>query len=135
MDQKAHFYFGHAANDQIGNTGWFLGQFVPEQAGLRHQTDVELKWGLHKHGERRSAPWATEASTTVAILIAGALQLEFHIGETPQMVMLEKQGDYVVYGPDIVHSWEAVGDAVVLTVRFPSVEVRRPVKARQGVES
>ncbi len=121
------FYFGHAARDQIENSGWFLGQFVPEEAGLRHQTAVELKWGLHKDGERRSAPWATEVSTTVAILIKGGLRVEFHLGAMTQVVTLDKQGDYVAYGPDVVHSWEAIGDTIVLTVRFPSVQVKNPL--------
>ena len=124
MANEKLFYRGQAAMDQIENSGWFLGQFVPEGIGLRHQTDVELKWGMHKDGERRSAPWATGVSTTVAILIRGALKVEFYVDETPQVVTLDKEGDYVVYGPDVAHSWEAIGDALVLTVRFPSVEVR-----------
>jgi len=132
MAREARFYLGHAVRDQIEDTGWFLGQFVPREAGLRHQTGAELKWGMHKDGERRSAPWATEASTTVAVLIEGAMRLEFHMGGTPQVVTLDKQGDYVVYGPEVVHSWEAIGDTVVLTVRFPSVEVKTPRTANES---
>jgi len=29
------------------------------------------------------------------------------------------------FGPGIVHSWEAVGDTLVVSVRFPSIEVMR----------
>lgn len=132
MASEKLFYRGQAAMDQIENSGWFLGQFVPEDMGLRHQTDVELKWGLHKDGERRSAPWATQVSTTVAILIRGALKVEFYVDETPQVVTLDKEGDYVVYGPDVAHSWEAIGDTLVLTVRFPSVEVRNAARTNEA---
>jgi hypothetical protein len=30
---------------QVRGSGWFVGQFVPAELGLRRQTDVELKWG------------------------------------------------------------------------------------------
>jgi hypothetical protein len=123
MDRDEPFYFGNAELDRVGGTGWFLGQFVPAQSGLRHQTDVELKWGIHPNGEKRSRPWAQGHATTVAILIRGALRIEFHVGEVVHPVTLQREGDYVVYGPQMVHSWEAIGDALVLTIRFPSIDV------------
>ena len=46
MDTKKPFYFGNAKADQVRGGGWFVGQFVPAELGLRHQTDVELKWGF-----------------------------------------------------------------------------------------
>jgi hypothetical protein len=112
------FYFGNAEVDQVRNTGWFLGQFVPAALGLRHQTDVELKWGIHPDGERRSHPWANGNGTTVSILIRGGLRVAFHVGASPQVVALEKQGDYIVVGPDVVHSWEAIGDTLVCRCDF-----------------
>ena len=117
------FYFGNAAIDQIRGTGWFVGQFVPAELGLRRQTDVELKWGIHPDGEKRGQPWSHGAGTTIALLVEGGLRVTFHIDGAQEDVMLGAKGDYVIFGPDVVHSWEAVGDAVVLTVRFPSVEV------------
>jgi hypothetical protein len=129
LDNDRSFYFGNAALDQVRNTGWFIGQFVPAELGLRHQTEVELKWGIHQDGERRRYPYAQGHATTVAILIRGALLVEFYSGPRLQVVRLQKEGDYVIYGPEIVHSWEAIGDTLVLTVRFPSVEVKRPTPA------
>jgi quercetin dioxygenase-like cupin family protein len=121
------FYFGNAASDQVRGTGWFVGQFVAAELGLRHQTGVELKWGFHPDGEKRVHPWAQGHGTTIAILIRGALRVEFHSDTaSPQSIMMEREGDYVIYGPEVVHSWEAVGDTLVLTVRFPSVEVNKP---------
>ena len=119
---NAYFYFGNAIDDQIGGSGWFVGQFVAPELGLRHQTDVEVKWGVHADGEKRAQAWATGSATTVSVLVRGNLRVTFLNGDTPRMVSLEKEGDYVVFAPDTVHSWEAVGDTVVLSVRFPSVE-------------
>ena len=123
MSGAAPFYFGNAAADQVRNTGWFIGQFVPPELGLRHQTDVEVKWGFHPDGDKRSRPWAQGKGTTISVLVRGQLIVSFHSGAAPQVVTLAKEGDYLVYGPDVVHSWEAVGETLVLSIRFPSVEV------------
>lgn len=123
MDNRKSFYFGNAAVDQVRDSGWFLGQFVPAEQGLRHQDDVELKWGIHPDGHKRSQAWANGNGTTVSVLIQGTLKVEFPGEAAPQVVTLEKQGDYVIFGPDVIHSWEAVGHTIVLSVRFPSVEV------------
>lgn len=132
LGSKALFYFGNAAVDQVRNTGWFVGQLVPAEQDLRHQTDVELKWGVHKDGEQRSHPWANGNATTISVLIQGALHVTFDVGGTPQVVTLRTEGDYVIFGPGAVHSWEAVGDTIVLSVRFPSVEVERPRMSSGG---
>ena len=89
------------------NSGWFVGQFVPAELGLRHQTAVEVKWGIHPDGEKRSHPWANGNATTISVLIQGALHVTFDAGGTQQVVTLRTPGDYVVFGPDAVHSWEA----------------------------
>jgi hypothetical protein len=123
MIDQAPFYFGNAATDQVRGSGWFIGQFVPPELGLRHQTDVEVKWGLHPDGDKRSHPWANENGTTISVLIRGTLRVEFHTGDAPQLVTLAKEGDYLVYGPEVVHSWEAIGETLVVSIRFPSVEV------------
>src|SRR5438270_8426885 len=131
MVSNGSFYVGNAAVDQVRDSGWFVGQFVPAELGLRHQTDVELKWGIHPDGEKRTHPWANRNGTTVSILIRGGLRVAFHVEPSPQIVTLTKQGDYIVFGPDVVHSWEAVRDTLVLSVRFPSVEVGQPAKPVQ----
>lgn len=128
MVSNGSFYGGNAAIDQVRDSGWFVGQFVPAELGLRHQTDVEVKWGIHPDGEKRPQPWANRHATTISILIHGTLRVTFHVGETPQIVTLEKEGDYIIFGPDTVHSWEAIGHTVVLSLRFPSVEVWRTAR-------
>jgi hypothetical protein len=126
MGGNGSFYFGNAAADQMLGTGWFVGQFVPPELGLRHQTEVELKWAVHADGEKRlHGAEANGNATTISFLIRGSLRTTFEIDGTPRMVTLQKQGDYVIFGPEIVHSWEALGDTLVLSVRFPSIEVTR----------
>ena len=123
MGDRDPFYFGNAKADQVRDTGWFVGQFVPAELGLRHQTDVELKWGIHPDGEKRTRPWASQNSKTISVLIEGALKVTFDIDGAQREVTLKTKGDYVAFAPEVVHSWEAIGDTIVLTVRFPSVEV------------
>ena len=125
MDASGSFYFGHAPVDQARGNGWFVGQFVPAELGLRHQTDVEVKWGIHPDGEKRSHPWAHGHATTVSVLIHGALRVTFQGDGKEHVVTMQAEGDYIIFGPDTVHSWEAIGDTIVLSVRFPSVEVGR----------
>src|SRR5690242_19362505 len=99
MTSDKTFHFGNAASDQIRGTGWFVGQFVPAELGLRHQTDVELKWGFHPDGEKRVHSWAQGHGTTISILIFGTLRLEFQSETAPQVVTMQRQGDYVIFGP------------------------------------
>jgi hypothetical protein len=123
MGSKKPFYFGNAKADQVRGSGWFVGQFVPAELGLRHQKDVELKWGIHPDGEKRPQAWANQNGTTISVLIEGSLKVAFHVDGTQQEITLQTKGDYVAFGPEVVHSWEAIGDTIVLSVRFPSVEV------------
>jgi hypothetical protein len=48
------------------------------------------------------------------------VQGSFRIDLTETSVTLDKQGDYAAWGPGIDYSWEAITDAVVITVRWPS---------------
>src|SRR5437660_8862111 len=109
MSENGAFYYGNAITDQVRDSGWFVGQFVPTALGLRHQDDVEVKWGIHPDGEKRPQPWANQHGTTISVLIRGCLCVTFHVGETPQTITLEKEGDYVIFAPKTMHSWEAIG--------------------------
>jgi mannose-6-phosphate isomerase-like protein (cupin superfamily) len=114
-DTSPAIYVGNAARDGAGNGGWLLGHFMP--TGIRHSTDVEVKWGVHPPGDTR-AEWVTgERRTALLVLISGRFHMEFR-GRT---VVLAEPGDYVVWGPGVDHSWYAPEAAVVLTVRWPSI--------------
>jgi quercetin dioxygenase-like cupin family protein len=57
------------------------------------------------------------------VLIEGALRVTFHVDGSEKQVTMKTKGDYVVFGPEVVHSWTATGATIVLSIRFPSVEV------------
>ncbi len=110
-------YVGRAGEDGARNQGWLLGHFMPS-GNPRHSDDVEVKWGVHRLGDRRGA-WATgEVRTALLVLIRGAFNIELR----DRTVVLREPGDYVVWGPGQDHSWRAVAaDTLVLTVRWPSL--------------
>lgn len=109
-------YVGNADPDALQERGWLLGHFLPE-GDPRHSDDVEIKWGRHPAGDRRAEWVRGEQRTALLVLISGTFHMEFP-GRT---VVLAKQGDYVVWGRGVDHSWHAPEEAVVLTVRWPSV--------------
>jgi quercetin dioxygenase-like cupin family protein len=45
----------------------------------------------------------------------------FVVSLTDGTAELRQQGDYVMWGPGIDHSWKAYEDSVVMTVRWPSM--------------
>jgi quercetin dioxygenase-like cupin family protein len=107
---------GNAADDTKDNRGWLLGHFIDPAEGVRHSKDVEVKWGIHPAGEKRAEWTADDQRTTLLVLVEG----EFRVDLTEGSKVLTKQGDYVLWGPGIDHSWEALTDAVVMAVRWPS---------------
>jgi mannose-6-phosphate isomerase-like protein (cupin superfamily) len=109
-------YVGHAQADALGDRGWLLGHFKPED-DVRHSQDVEIKWGVHPKGEERAQWVHGEKRTALLVLISGRFRLEF----PGRSVVLERQGDYVVWGVGVDHSWVAEEESVVMTVRWPSV--------------
>ncbi|MEV6105389.1 signal peptidase I [Streptomyces sp. NPDC051940] len=109
-------YVGHAGRDAALDRGWLLGHFK-DAGDPRHSEDVEIKWGVHPKGDER-ARWATaEVRTALLVLISGRFRLDF----PDRSVVLAEQGDYVVWGKGVDHSWQAEEESVVLTVRWPSV--------------
>lgn len=113
---SVNWYSGNAAEDGRETRGWLLGHFIDPAKGVRSSKDVEVKWGIHPAGEKRSGWTADDQRTTLVILVEG----NFSIDLTEGSVTLVRQGDYAVWGPGIDHSWEAISDSVVVTVRWPS---------------
>jgi quercetin dioxygenase-like cupin family protein len=111
-----NWHSGNAAEDGRETRGWILGQFIELARGVRFSKDVEVKWGRHPTGDKR-AEWTThDQRTTLVLLVAGT----FRIDLTEASVTLQRQGDYATWGPGIDHSWEALSDSIVLTIRWPS---------------
>jgi hypothetical protein len=113
---SASWHSGNAAEDGAERRGWILGHFIDPAEGIRSSKDVEIKWGIHPTGEKRAEWTADDQRTTLVFLVEG----KFRVDLTEANVVLEKQGDYLVWGPGIDHSWEALTDSVVVTVRWPS---------------
>jgi quercetin dioxygenase-like cupin family protein len=108
------------ANDDAGATrGWLIGHFLPPTAGVRANDTVEVKWFNHPAGDTRQEWTADDQRTTLVMLIDG----EFRIDLTAGTSTLRQSGDYVMWGPGIDHSWTALTDSTVLTVRWPSAPV------------
>lgn len=96
--------------------GWLLGHFK-EVHDPRHTRAVEVKWGIHPRGDERLEWVKGEQRTALLVLVSGRFRVDF----PERSVVLEKQGDYVVWGRGVDHSWYAEEESVVLTVRWPSV--------------
>ena len=111
-----NWYTGNAASDSNEHRGWILGSFIEPAESVRSTPDVEIKWGVHPAGQRRDGWYTGEMRTTMLLLISGRFRLDLSVGS----VVLERQGDYVVWGPGIDHSWQADADSVVVTLRWPS---------------
>lgn len=109
-------YVGNANVDAPEERGWLLGHFMPE-GHPRHSDDVEIKWGVHPPGDSRAEWVRGEHRTALLVLISGRFRMEF----PGRDVVLSKQGDYVVWGKGVDHSWYAEEASVVLTVRWPSI--------------
>ena len=111
--------FGNAVEASRDTRGWFLGHFMPGADNPLRSDDVELKWFTHPKGDTRPE-WAPgNPVRTLNILIRGKFVLVFPDRE----VTLEKEGDFVQFGPGVPHSFRSLEESLVLTVRWPSIRV------------
>ena len=107
---------GNAGDASKDTRGWFLGHFMPEAHGGLRTADVEMKWYVHAKGETREQ-WAPAIQArTLNVLIRGEFVLVFRDGEAH----LRKEGDFVLFGPDVPHSYRSIEESLILTVRWPS---------------
>lgn len=106
---------GNAFEDGSPYRGWLVGKFIEPADGVRNSTEVEIKWAVHPAGDER-AEWTTrETRTSILILISGRFVQRLPDRE----VEFSRPGDYVMWGPGVVHAWRALEDSVMLTVRWP----------------
>lgn len=108
--------FGNAAEASRDTRGWFLGHFLPGEDNPLRTSDLELKWFTHFKGETRSEWAPANAVRTLNVLIRGHFVLLFPDRE----VALRREGDYVLFGPGVAHSFRSEEESLVLTVRWPS---------------
>jgi hypothetical protein len=111
------WYTGNAIDDGAENRGWILGHFIDPAEGVRSSNDLEVKWGIHPPGDERLEWTADDQRTTLVILVSGRFVVELTMGS----VALTRQGDYLLWGAGIDHSWHAEEASTVITVRWPSL--------------
>lgn len=97
--------------------GWFVGSFLDNTAGARKTSDVEVKWGAHPAGDARIEVATGGDTASLTVLISGLFEIRFP-GQNPDRALLERQGDFVLYEPGVAHTWQALADSVILTVRW-----------------
>ncbi|WP_027933953.1 hypothetical protein [Amycolatopsis thermoflava] len=110
------WHTGNAVEDGADTRGWIVGHFIDPSKGVRSTKDVEVKWATHPKGDKRPEWTADDQRTTLVMLISGRFRVESTQGEA----VFREQGDYAMWGPGVDHSWEALEESTVLTVRWPS---------------
>ncbi len=110
------WHSGNAEEDGRERHGWVLGHFIEPAEGVRSSRDVEIKWGIHPAGEKRAGWTIDDQRTTFVLRVSGAFRIDLTDGSHT----IQNQGDYLLWGPGIDHSWEALTDSVIVTVRWPS---------------
>lgn len=98
--------------------GWGIGFFMNPDSPFKIK-EFEVKWGRHKKGEFKKDIGVNKIAKTISILVYGKVIVNFP--KQNRKVVLEKEGDYAFWGPNIVHSWKVEKDALVVTIRWPSM--------------
>jgi hypothetical protein len=120
MNATPAFTVGNAVAD--GRRGWFIGQFFPAESGMCSQSTLEVKWGQHPKGDRRSSFAASRFGGTISVLISGRFLVKLVVDGETREVLMTAPGDYTAFGAGIPHSWEALEESLVISIRFPSIE-------------
>lgn len=110
------WHTGNAAEDGADKRGWIVGHFIDPSKGVRSTKDVEIKWATHPRGDKRAEWTKDDKRTTVVMLIHGHFRVDLTEGSTT----MSQPGDYAMWGAGVDHSWEALSESVVVTIRWPS---------------
>ena len=116
MPSESRILTGNAAIDGAAYRGWLVGHFAGQPGAPTRSEAVEVKWGSHPAGERRSTAAVNATATTLSILVHGRFRLRF----PDRVVVLEREGDYALWPPGVAHDWLAEEESIVVTVRWPS---------------
>ena len=100
--------------------GWFFGNRQPP--GPRHHKNVFLKYGVHLEGDQCKNPYTPSDKFSISILIDGGPfvhSFKNADGTDLPTEILERVGDYVIYGTDVLHTWTATKQSTIISVQFP----------------
>jgi hypothetical protein len=107
-------FSGNAESLGASFGGWFVGPYHLPDDEMVARPNLEMKWGSHSGGEARQDWDAGSASWSLSILITGSFNILFE----DRTVELRAPGDFAMWRPLTRHSWLAITDAVVVTVRW-----------------
>ena len=110
--------FGNVTH--VFKNGWFVGHFFGDDP-IRQTNDVAVKWGIHPAGQSNGKLSAYRTATTISVLVRGRFRLTFKHRDNEEQVLLQHEGDYIIFNPGVYHTWIAEADTVIMSVRWPSV--------------
>jgi len=104
--------------DQDQRRGWFLGHFarLPELT----VEDVAAQLVRLTAGTRKRGTTLQKQAKSLVILLEGAMEVSFPAES--RTARLDKVGDAVFFAQGVPHSWQCLEDALVMTIRWPSLE-------------
>ena len=104
---------------------WFLGNFVNEKEfNTTNCKNFEAKWSIKVKGEKFPLKERVVEDSTcksLVILLKGKFKYSFlNLDGTFSDKVLNEEGDFVYWTPDINHTIEALGDSTTITIRWYS---------------
>ena len=98
--------------------GWFMGYFMDDGSCFKTK-DFEIKWGEHKAGEEKPKVGTQKIAKTLTIIIEGKFKVNFP--KENKKIILTKKGDYLFYDAGVAHSWRAIENTTIISIRWPSI--------------
>ena len=137
---------GNAHEADTRGTGWMLGfgewtrradsglLHVPRELAL---SGLCLKWFEHPDGHESGDAKPISEGRTISLLVSGGSLFRIEFCSAPDFasrpvrtVLLQRHGDYAIWGAGLYHRWACLRRATVLTVRW-SAEAQAPPSAAQ----
>lgn len=121
----------NAHRDQAAFRGWLIGDLsawrgeeIHPGGDLRSTRAVEVKWGVLRRGEQQPGGWASACEcVTLSLLLRGQFTLFLRDAQSPQEEIaheMQKEGDYLLWGEQVEHTWRADQDSIILAARWPA---------------
>lgn len=110
---------GNVYTKQNGARGWIIGKFKDNPLPYPFETEnFSIKWARLKKGDKNDDAKSDSTSKTLTILMEGKQRIDFP--ETNESFVLENEGDYLFFEPNVLHKWEAIENNLTITIRWPS---------------